>query len=126
PLNTRCSRKWAMPFSLGRSLRAPASNATRIVSARVPGIEMRWTGRSLPATTVLVMMAMRPTLEGVSADPRRRSNTLARRMPPFESRSRALTAALMALLPALLALGLWLGGHPDDLPGFVRSAFVAD
>jgi len=24
----------------------------------------------------------------------------------------------------LLALGTWLGGHPEDLPGFLRSAFV--
>ena len=30
------------------------------------------------------------------------------------------------LLPVLLVVGLWLGGHPEDLPGFVRSAFVAD
>jgi carboxyl-terminal processing protease len=30
------------------------------------------------------------------------------------------------LLPILLAAGLWLGGHPQDLPGFLRSAFVAD
>jgi carboxyl-terminal processing protease len=36
---------------------------------------------------------------------------------------RALTAIL---LPALLAAGLWLGGHPEDLPGFLRSAFVAN
>jgi carboxyl-terminal processing protease len=34
-------------------------------------------------------------------------------------------AALALALPALLALGLWLGGHPEDLPGFMRSAFVA-
>jgi carboxyl-terminal processing protease len=31
------------------------------------------------------------------------------------------------LLPAvLLALGLWLGGHPKELPGFIRNAFVAN
>ncbi len=30
------------------------------------------------------------------------------------------------LLPVLLAAGLWLGGHPNELPGFLRSAFVAD
>ena len=34
-----------MPFSSGRSVRAPASKATRIVVARVPGSAMRWTGR---------------------------------------------------------------------------------
>ena len=33
-----------MPFSSGRSVRAPASNATRTVVARVPSISMRWTG----------------------------------------------------------------------------------
>jgi carboxyl-terminal processing protease len=33
---------------------------------------------------------------------------------------------LLALaLPVLLVLGVWLGGHPEDLPGFMRSAFVA-
>jgi carboxyl-terminal processing protease len=33
---------------------------------------------------------------------------------------------LLALaLPVLLVLGVWLGGHPEDLPGFLRSAFVA-
>ncbi len=31
---------------------------------------------------------------------------------------------LVALLPILLVVGLWLGGHPEDLPGFLRSAFV--
>jgi carboxyl-terminal processing protease len=35
--------------------------------------------------------------------------------------------ALLALaLPLLLVLGIWLGGHPEDLPSFARSAFVAD
>jgi carboxyl-terminal processing protease len=36
-----------------------------------------------------------------------------------------LTTALALLLPVLLLAGLWLGGHPEDLPGFLRSAFVA-
>jgi len=30
------------------------------------------------------------------------------------------------LIPVALVLGIWLGGHPDALPGFVRSAFVGD
>ena len=37
--------------------------------------------------------------------------------------SGVLTAALAV---ALLVLGIWLGGHPNDLPGFMRNAFVAD
>jgi len=37
-----------------------------------------------------------------------------------------LTAVLAALLPILLVVGVWLGGHPEDLPGFVRNAFVVD
>src|SRR5277367_6589048 len=41
------------------------------------------------------------------------------------TRRSPLTLALALLLPVLLALGLWLGGHPEDLPGFLRSAFVA-
>jgi carboxyl-terminal processing protease len=36
------------------------------------------------------------------------------------------TVVLALLLPVLLAIGLWLGGHPQDLPGFLRSAFVED
>jgi carboxyl-terminal processing protease len=36
------------------------------------------------------------------------------------------TFALVVALLALLAAGLWLGGHPDKLPGFLRSTFVAD
>jgi carboxyl-terminal processing protease len=34
-------------------------------------------------------------------------------------------AALGLALPLLLVLGIWLGGHPEDLPGFARNAFVA-
>lgn len=34
-------------------------------------------------------------------------------------------AALVVLAPVLLVLGLWLGGHPEDLPGFARREFVA-
>ncbi len=37
-----------------------------------------------------------------------------------------LNAALALLLPVLLLVGLWWGGHPEDLPGFLRSAFVAN
>jgi carboxyl-terminal processing protease len=38
-----------------------------------------------------------------------------------------LFAVLAVLLPVvLLALGIWLGGHPNKLPGFVRNAFVAN
>ncbi len=33
---------------------------------------------------------------------------------------------LAALVPALLVVGLWFGGHPEHLPEFLRSAFVAD
>ena len=33
---------------------------------------------------------------------------------------------LAVALPALLILGIWLGGHPEDLPAFARSAFVSD
>ena len=34
--------------------------------------------------------------------------------------------ALVVLVPILLAVGLWFGGHPEDLPGFLRNAFVAN
>jgi carboxyl-terminal processing protease len=39
---------------------------------------------------------------------------------------RTLIALLAVLAPVLLAAGLWWGGHPEDLPGFLRSAFVAE
>ncbi len=39
---------------------------------------------------------------------------------------RPLNPLLVAMLPVLLIAGLWLGGHPEDLPGFLRNAFVAD
>jgi carboxyl-terminal processing protease len=42
------------------------------------------------------------------------------------TKRKPLVAILMVLLPVLLALGVWLGGHPNELPGFVRDAFVAD
>src|SRR5947209_840552 len=43
------------------------------------------------------------------------------------ARSRGMMRALLALsLPLLLLAGIWLGGHPEDLPGFAREVFVAD
>jgi carboxyl-terminal processing protease len=41
------------------------------------------------------------------------------------SRRQPLIVVLVVLLPVLLVIGLWLGGHPEDLPGFLRSAFVS-
>src|ERR1700733_8861389 len=45
-------------------------------------------------------------------------------MPP--RRRQPLLAVLAVALPILLVLGVYLGGHPEDLPGFARSAFVGD
>jgi carboxyl-terminal processing protease len=45
-------------------------------------------------------------------------------MPP--RRRHPLLAVLAAALPILLILGVYLGGHPEDLPRFARNAFVAD
>ncbi len=42
------------------------------------------------------------------------------------SKTQPLVVVLTLALPVLLVVGLWLGGHPEDLPGFVRSAFVAN
>jgi carboxyl-terminal processing protease len=36
------------------------------------------------------------------------------------------TVAAAALLVIVLMVGLWWGGHPEKLPGFLRSTFVAD
>jgi carboxyl-terminal processing protease len=37
-----------------------------------------------------------------------------------------LLVILALLLPVLLLLGMWLGGHPNKLPGFARDWFVAN
>ena len=41
-------------------------------------------------------------------------------------RRRSLTPLFALLLPVCLVLGVWLGGHPDNLPGFARDALVSD
>jgi carboxyl-terminal processing protease len=41
-------------------------------------------------------------------------------------RRRSYTPLLVVLLPIVLIAGVWLGGHPDSLPGFARDAFVGD
>jgi carboxyl-terminal processing protease len=41
-------------------------------------------------------------------------------------RRRSYTPLLVVLLPIVLIAGVWLGGHPDNLPGFARDAFVGD
>jgi carboxyl-terminal processing protease len=41
-------------------------------------------------------------------------------------RRRPLVPILLVLLPVFLVAGVWLGGHPDKLPGFARDAFVDD
>jgi carboxyl-terminal processing protease len=45
-------------------------------------------------------------------------------VPP--RRRRNWVPLLVVLLPVLLVVGIWLGGHPDDLPGPVRDTLVAD
>lgn len=47
-------------------------------------------------------------------------------MAPKRSGRDPLTAILVVLLPILLLAGIWLGGHPEHLPGFLRGDFVAD
>jgi carboxyl-terminal processing protease len=41
------------------------------------------------------------------------------------SSRRRLTYVLIAMLPVALVVGVWWGGHPEDLPGFARSSLVA-
>src|SRR5690348_721588 len=45
-------------------------------------------------------------------------------MSPSSTRRSPLAILLAVLLPVLLVAGLWLGGHPEHLPGFLRDAFV--
>jgi len=44
----------------------------------------------------------------------------------FVRRRRSLTPLLVLLLPVLLIAGIWLGGHPSNLPGFAREPLVGD
>jgi carboxyl-terminal processing protease len=41
-------------------------------------------------------------------------------------RRRSLTPLFAILLPVCLVLGVWLGGHPENLPGFARDVLVND
>jgi carboxyl-terminal processing protease len=41
-------------------------------------------------------------------------------------RRRSYTPLLIVLLPALLAVGIWLGGHPETLPDPIADALVGD
>jgi carboxyl-terminal processing protease len=47
-------------------------------------------------------------------------------MPEPSPRRPPPVAVLAFLLPVLLVAGLWLGGHPEHLPGFLKKAFVAN
>jgi carboxyl-terminal processing protease len=52
-------------------------------------------------------------------------------VPASRSRSprfagRRLTVALALALPVLLVAGVWLGGHPGDLPRFLRGTFAPE
>ncbi|MHB8532133.1 MAG: S41 family peptidase, partial [Solirubrobacteraceae bacterium] len=47
-------------------------------------------------------------------------------MPPSPLKKHPLTLAVALLTPLLVVGALWLGGHPEHLPGFLRNAFVAD
>jgi carboxyl-terminal processing protease len=40
----------------------------------------------------------------------------------MSSRRQPLIVVLAVLLPILLVVGVWLGGHPEDLPAFARSS----
>ncbi len=50
--------------------------------------------------------------------------SLPRAMSP--RRQQPLLGMLVLALPVLLVAGIWLGGHPEDLPAFARGAFVSD
>lgn len=47
-------------------------------------------------------------------------------MSVVRRRRRSITPVLAVLLPVFLLAGIWLGGHPDNLPGFARDALVGD
>jgi carboxyl-terminal processing protease len=45
---------------------------------------------------------------------------------PFRRRFSPLIVALILCIPAALVGGIWLGGHPEDLPSGIRDTFVGD
>src|SRR5579884_1448841 len=45
---------------------------------------------------------------------------------PMRTKAVRSTVGLVVAAIALLAIGLYFGGHPSDLPGPLRSIFVAD
>jgi len=47
-------------------------------------------------------------------------------MPKSSPRRPAPAAVLAFLAPVMLVAGLWLGGHPEHLPDFVKKVFVAN
>ena len=47
-------------------------------------------------------------------------------MSVVRRRRRSITPILAVLAPVLLVVGIWLGGHPDNQPGFARDALVGD
>ena len=47
-------------------------------------------------------------------------------MSDVRRQRRSPTPLLALALPLLLVGGIWLGGHPDNLPGFARDALVGD
>lgn len=59
----------------------------------------------------------------MSIDPRL---TPGRSSPRATARRLAAALALAALVPVILVCGIWLGGHPEHLPGSVRDALVGD
>ena len=50
---------------------------------------------------------------------------MTRRGPSLAALAAVLVLAVVALL-ALVAVGVWWGGHPEDLPGFMQRVFVAN
>ncbi|HXW58302.1 MAG TPA: S41 family peptidase [Solirubrobacteraceae bacterium] len=45
---------------------------------------------------------------------------------PASRRLQPQTIMLALALPVLLVIGIWLGGHPSDLPAFARGTFVSN
>src|SRR6267378_1950901 len=125
---------------------APSGRGFPATRSRAP--EARWTGRSSSRSRPLTYLR-RLQQNGFDAGIllRRRSARRALRGPPdhrlglprtapgegltrtlrraMSARRQPFRAVLLLSLP-LLIVGLWLGGHPEDLPGFARTLFVAD
>lgn len=64
--------------------------------------------------------------DGASADGKGEAAVAPKRTPRRAAIGRGTALFLVLMLPVWLVAGVWFGGHPHELPGFLRSVFEED